>query len=146
LVLPTHAVVLAGLVVLLVSLPLPFAENEAGGSDHYYGAHRWYVWHPFHNFGMLPLLFGILLLVRAWHGPGRRPRAFLVGEACGWIGLLLLYGWAPEVLQEFLYGGPDVQLLGTRWVVGVGWALLSLGALLWTYGVRPIYVPPGPQP
>jgi hypothetical protein len=125
-----QAAAVVGLVVIVVSLPLPYAENEAGGSDHHHDAHTWYVWHPFDNLGMPLLLIGVVSVVRTWRAEAWRGWTPLaVGTAFGWLGVWILYGASPNIAEEMLYGGPEVELLGTRWVVGVGWILLWTGAM-----------------
>ena len=141
---PARGIIIAGLVLLAASVPLPFAANDAGITVdrlHTYSAHRWYIWHPFHDFGLLPLLIGIGLTVIAWRADDRRPRAFWAGQALGWLGIVLLTNWSADVLKAFLYGEAEVRLLPTRWVVVAGWALLSFGVFAHVY--RPSEDPGG---
>lgn len=122
---------ITGLVVLAISVPLPFASNEAGCNDHCADAARWYVWNPMHNFGAPLLWIGIPACVYLWQRrKGQSAVLATLVSLCGWLGLFVLYAWGPPIVEETaLYGGPELDVLPTRWVAGAGWSLLWFGAL-----------------
>ena len=131
-----HALLLLGLALVAVSFVLPFASNDAGCLDHCADEDAYFVWHPFHNPGALFLLIGVGSSVLLWRSPVRRRRVVTwLGAFSGWIGLYLYYRYAPDFVQEFhLYGGPELELRPTRWIVACGWAVLQGGTVLYALG------------
>jgi hypothetical protein len=125
-----------GLAVLAVSFVLPFASNDAGCWDHCADEGRYFVWHPFHNPGAPFLLAGIGSSVALWRSPRWRRRVVTwVAALSGWIGLYLYFRYAPVFVEELhLYGGPELELHSTRWIVAYGWPLLQGGIVLYGLG------------
>jgi hypothetical protein len=133
-----EVLVLSGLAAVGLSFVTPFASNEAGCLDHCAGESSYYVWHPLHNPGALFLAVGVLFSVLSWRSARwrRRPVTWL-GAFSGWIGLYVLYRYAPAIIEEmFLYGGPALELHSTRWIILYGWPSLHGGAVLYALGQR----------
>lgn len=121
----------AGLTVMAVSLVVPFASNEGGCLDHCADARSYFVWHPLHNIGAPFLAVGVVAAVVGRRSTERRRLVTIaLGSLCGWIGVVLLYSLAPAVIEEaYLYGGPELDVSGARWIVLVGWFLTWLGSV-----------------
>jgi hypothetical protein len=130
-----HVLAASGSIVLIVSLPLPFASNVAGnpGDDHHHEAARYYVWNPADNVGMPFLLLGVSALLYLWLSPRQRAPSHgcaVLGTLSGGFGLFVLYAFAPFMIESMhLYGGPDLDLRSSRWLVAVGSLLLWCGAM-----------------
>jgi hypothetical protein len=124
--------VVVGLAVLAVSLVVPYATNEADCLDHCAAEGRYFVWHPLHNPGAPLLLVGTVSSVLPWRSARWRRRVLTwLGAVSGWIGLYLLYRYGPAVVAElYLYGGPELELESTRWIVAAGWSVLQVGTVV----------------
>jgi len=130
--LAANALVITGLAVIAVSLVLPFASNEADCLDHCADAHRYFVWNPLDNIGAPFSIIGVVASLALWRSARRRRRAITwVGSFCGWIGIVVLSEYTPEIIEElYLYGGPALEMTNTTWILFIGWTLLWIGALI----------------
>jgi hypothetical protein len=130
--LAASGLVVVGLAVMVVSLVMPFASNEADCLDHCADAHDYFVGHPGHNIGVPFSLIGVASSVALWRSARWRRRALAwLGSLCGWLGLVLFYDYAPAVIEElYLYGGPALEESDTAWLVGAGWVVLWIRTVL----------------
>jgi hypothetical protein len=124
--------VVLGLALMAVSLVVPFASNEADCLDHCADANQYFVWHPGHNIGMPFSVIGVASAVALWRSARSRRRVLAwLGTLCGWLGLLLFYDYAPAIIEElYLYGGPALEVADTAWLLGAGWVVLFVGAVV----------------
>lgn len=126
-----QAVVLLGLVIVALSFVVPFASNEAGCLDHCADEGRFYVWSLSANPGAPFLLIGVATSVLLWRSPKWRRRLVTwLGILVGWLGIYLYRFSAAWISELQLYGGPNLELHATRWLVVCGWIVLQAGTML----------------
>jgi hypothetical protein len=120
----SRVLMLLGLGLLAVSLVVPFAENEGGCLDHCYEARRWYWWNPAHNLGAPLLLIGIVGVAMRLRATTAAGLVVWTAAICGWLGAVFTAVVAPAIVDEFVYGGPPIEVFPTLWLAPAGWALL----------------------